>query len=146
MFTISFNTPIESIPELDSAIAKCQDVCLSSSPQDFEYNAFGFPLNEISALNGCRSVQEYNALLDKIQEYQANNPDTSKMSIQELIENVAPRSYQTPSEIIQAASWLGSRLQSKIDVAEEKRVSAAASASAVPAVTPPPAGEGVTTT
>lgn len=100
MFTISFNTPIESIPELDSAIAKCQDVCLSSSPQDFEYNAFGFPLNEISALNGCRSVQEYNALLDKIQEYQANNPDTSKMSIQELIENVAPRSYQTPSEIV----------------------------------------------
>lgn len=144
MFTISFNTPIESIPELDSAIAKCQDVCLSSSPQDFEYNAFGFPLNEISALNGCRSVQEYNALLDKIQEYQANNPDTSKMSIQELIENVAPRSYQTPSEIVQAASWLGSRLQSKIDVAEEKRAEVAAAAA--PAVTPTPAAEGVTTT
>lgn len=144
MFTISFNTPIESIPELDSTIAKCQDVCLSSIPQDFQYNAFGFPLNEISALNGCRSVQEYNALLDKIQEYQANNPDTSKMSIQELIENVAPRSYQTPSEIVQAASWLGSRLQSKIDVAEEKRAEVAAAAA--PAVTPPPTGDGVTTT
>lgn len=88
---------------------------VQNATEDFELNAFGFPLNEIAALNGAKSIQEYNAIVSKLNEYVANNPDNSKMSVKDLIATVSPRSFQTPSELDRAAQWIGSHWQNKVD-------------------------------
>lgn len=86
---------------------------VSRRVQDFELNDAGFPMNDISALNGAKSVQEYQMLLQKIQMYQAENPDTSGLTVAQLINTVQPRFAQTPAEICQAAEYIGSRMNAE---------------------------------
>lgn len=86
---------------------------VSRRVQDFELNDAGFPMNDISALNGAKSVQEYQMLLQKIQMYQAENPDTSGLTVAQLINTVQPRFAQAPAEICQAAEYIGSRMNAE---------------------------------
>lgn len=116
--------------------------------EDFAENAFGWPLNDIAALNGAKSLQEYELIASRMQEYQANNPDTSKMSVNDLIAAIEPRTFQTPAEVARFAEFYGRNLQDKVDaIVESKRQAAAAAAQkAAQASTPPPVTVTTTTT
>lgn len=110
MFTIS--NPLVNEPDFSF---KSDDglqvgVKVSRKVEEFELNDSGFPMNDIAALNGAKSVQEYQILLQKIQMYQAENPDTSSLTVEQLINTVQPRFAQTPAEIVQAAEFIGSRM------------------------------------
>lgn len=104
----------KQVPVSDDGVPS-RKIRLQNATEDFELNAFGFPLNDIAALNGAKSIQEYNAIVSKLNEYVANNPDNSKMSVKDLIATVSPRSFQTPSELDRAAQWIGSHWQNKLD-------------------------------
>lgn len=88
---------------------------------DFAVNSFGWPLNDISALNGCKSLQEYELISQRLNQYQAQNPDTSKLSTAELIQAVEPHSFQTPSEVMRFAEYYARHLQRNIDEISSKR-------------------------
>lgn len=82
---------------------------------EFELNDYGFPLNDMSALVKAQSLEEYNMLVNRLSSYQANNPDTSKLSQADLIRGIMPRSMQTPFEIERVASAYGSSLQDELN-------------------------------
>lgn len=90
--------------------------------QDFQTNVCGWIMNDISALNGAKSLQEYEVIAARLREYEASNPDTSKMSTAELIQSVAPHSFQTPSEVEQFARVYGSYLQSRYQEVYDKKL------------------------
>lgn len=104
-------------------------VCSTEQP-DFLVNANGFVLNDISALTAAQSAQEAELLLKRIQVYQANNPDTSGMSVTDMIRSVSPRSAQCPSEIARAAEYIGQALQEKVDAKVSAKVAKAHKAAA----------------
>lgn len=113
MFTI--NNPRVDNPSFDFKTEDGLQVgtLVSRRVQDFELNDAGFPMNDISALNGAKSVQEYQMLLQRIQMYQAENPDTSGLTVAQLINTVQPRFAQTPAEICQAAEYIGARMNAE---------------------------------
>lgn len=84
---------------------------------DFLFNSYGFPLNEIAALERAQNVQEANLLLERIQNYVANNPDNSRLSLSDMIKSVSPRSAQCPSEVARAAEYISAHWQDKVDSA-----------------------------
>ena len=117
-----------------------QAIKVQGVTEDFQYNAFGFPLNDIAALNGAKSLQEYNMILQRLQTYAADNPDYSNLTTKDLIETIVPRSFQTPAELSRAAEWIGRRIddnfnskvseirakrQAEIDAAAAKKLAAA---------------------
>lgn len=119
----------KTIPTEDFQFNICDDSGSVISPritdndiQDFQTNVCGWILNDISALNGAKSLQEYEVIAARLREYQASNPDTSMMSTAELIQSVAPHSFQTPSEVEQFARVYGSYLQSKYQEVYDKKV------------------------
>ena len=87
-----------------------QAIKVQGVTEEFQFNAYGFPMNDIAALNGAKSLQEYNMILQRLQQYQADNPDTSNLTPRELLDSVVPRSFQTPAEIERAATWIGERM------------------------------------
>ena len=97
--------PVLSKDGVDLQAIKVQGVT-----EDFQYNAFGFPLNDIAALNGAKSLQEYNMILQRLQTYAADNPNYSNLTTKELIDTIVPRSFQTPAELSRAAEWIGRRM------------------------------------
>lgn len=92
-----------SVPDSDSLIP------------EFELNDYGFPLNDMSALVKAQTLEEYNMLVQRLSSYQANNPDTSKMSQADIIRGIMPRSMQTPFELDRVASAYGSSLQDELN-------------------------------
>ena len=93
---------------------------------DFTLNAFGWPLTDIAALNGCKSLQEFEVIAARLREYTATNPDTSKLSVAEIIEQIQPQSFQTPSEVAQFARYYGRHLQEKVDSAVAEKLAKSA--------------------
>ena len=108
-------TPWVDSPVLSEDGVDVQKIRVQGVNEDFQFNAFGFPLNDIAALNGAKSLQEYQAIVSRLQQYQADNPDTSKLSVKDMISNIMPRSFQTPAEIERAASYIGEFYQDKWD-------------------------------
>lgn len=116
MFTKKCNiTPWVDSPVLSEDGVDIQKINVQGVNEDFQYNSFGFPLNDIAALNGAKSLQEYQAIVARLQQYQADNPDTSKLSVKDMIANIMPRSFQTPAEIERAAAYIGEHYQDKWD-------------------------------
>lgn len=103
--------------------------CLTQQIPEFQVNAFGFPLTDIAALNGAKTVQEYEVLLSQMSEYVAQNPDNSKLSMQDIIASTPSFRMQTPAEVERAAMFIGRHWQQKYDtVVEQKRAALAAKA------------------
>lgn len=145
MFTIPTKENIVKQFDVKDDNGKVVSPILNVRPNvDFTLNAFGWPLSDIAALNGCKSLQEFEVIAARLRDYTANNPDTSKMSIAEMIAQIQPQSFQTPSEVAQFARYYGSHLQSKVDAAAAEK--AAKDAAAAAAVTPSPEPVNVTTT
>jgi hypothetical protein len=140
-----FCVPIKSAAWIDCPVLSkdgvdLQAIKVQGVTEDFQFNAYGFPLNDIAALNGAKSLQEYNMILQRLQTYAADNPDYSNLTTKELIETIVPRSFQTPAELSRAADWIGRRMdddfnakvseirvkrQAEIDAAAAKKLAAA---------------------
>lgn len=121
----SQNTKYTEVPQFDISDDSGKVISprvTDNELQDFQTNLCGWIMNDISALNGAKSLQEYEAIAARLREYEASNPDTSKMSTAELIQSIAPSSFQTPSEVEQFARVYGSYLQSKYQDVYDKKV------------------------
>lgn len=102
-------------------------VQLTQELPEFAVNCCGWPLTDIAALNGAKSVQEYELLLSQMSEYIAQNPDNSKLSIADIIACTPSFRLQAPAEVERAATYIGQHWQSKLDgMVEQKRVQIAA--------------------
>lgn len=88
---------------------------VESAGNGYEINAAGFHRSDIARLNAAQSLQEYQLLLTRLQAYQANNPDNSKISTEKLIRGIMPWRAQTPSEVSDMADRLGRDLQADLD-------------------------------
>lgn len=103
--------------------------CLTQQIPEFQVNAFGFPLTDIAALNGAKTVQEYEVLLSQMSEYVAQNPDNSKLSMQDIIASTPSFRMQAPAEVERAAMFIGRHWQNKYDtMVDQKRAALAAKA------------------
>lgn len=112
---------------------------------DFEINAYGFFRSDIASLNAATSLQEYQLILSRLQSYEANNPDNSKKSVEQIVRETLPWRAQSPSEIRQVAEYVGNmradQLEEARQRAEARKAQSAESdspapAPAVPSVSP----------
>lgn len=104
------------VPLSDDGVDK-QRILSVPNVQDYGYNAQGFLINDITALNNATSVQEYNYLINRMVEYRANNPDNSSKSVRDMICEINPRFTQTPAELERACLYVSSHIESKIAAA-----------------------------
>lgn len=98
----------------------------------YDRNAFGFSRNDIASLNAAQSLQEYQLILSRLQEYEAQNPDNSKKSISQIIDSVIPYRAQTPSEINAVAEVYARDLEDRLEARQlrAERLAAAKAAKA----------------
>lgn len=104
------------VPLSDDGVDK-QRILTVPNVQDYGYNAQGFLINDITALNNATSVQEYNYLVNRMVEYRAQNPDNSAKSVRDMICEINPRFTQTPAELERACLYVSSHIDSKIEAA-----------------------------
>lgn len=104
------------VPLSDDGVDK-QRILTVPNVQDYNYNAQGFLINDITALNNATSVQEYNYLVNRMVEYRAQNPDNSGKSVRDMICEINPRFTQTPAELERACAFVSSHLESKLEAA-----------------------------
>lgn len=90
---------------------------------DFEINAYGFFRSDIASLNAATSLQEYQLILSRLQSYQANNPDNSKKSVEQIVRDTLPWRAQTPSEIRQVADYVGNLRVEQLEQERERALS-----------------------
>lgn len=90
---------------------------------DFEINAYGFFRSDIASLNAATSMQEYQLILSRLQSYQANNPDNSKKSVEQIVRETLPWRAQSPSEIRQVAEYVGNMRAEQLEQDRERVVS-----------------------
>lgn len=90
---------------------------------DFEINAYGFFRSDIASLNAATSMQEYQLILSRLQSYQANNPDNSKKSVEQIVRETLPWRAQSPSEIRQVAEYIGNIYAEQLDQERERAAS-----------------------
>lgn len=114
---------------------------------DFEINAYGFFRSDIASLNAATSLQEYQLILSRLQSYEANNPDNSKKSTEQIIRETLPWRAQSPSEIRQVAEYVGNMRSEQLEDARQRaEVRKAKSAQPVSPVPAEPSVSPVTTT
>lgn len=89
---------------------------------DFEINAYGFFRSDIASLNAATSLQEYQLILSRLQSYEANNPDNSKKSIEQIVRETLPWRAQSPSEIRQVAEYVGTMRAEQLEQERERAV------------------------
>lgn len=90
---------------------------------DFEINAYGFFRSDIASLNAATSMQEYQLILSRLQSYQANNPDNSKKSVEQIVRETLPWRAQSPSEIRQVAEYVGNLRAEQLEQERERAAS-----------------------
>lgn len=90
---------------------------------DFEINAYGFFRSDIASLNAATSMQEYQLILSRLQSYQANNPDNSKKSVEQIVRETLPWRAQSPSEIRQVAEYVGNMRAEQLEQERERAAS-----------------------
>lgn len=90
---------------------------------DFEINSYGFFRSDIASLNAATSMQEYQLILSRLQSYQANNPDNSKKSVEQIVRETLPWRAQSPSEIRQVAEYVGNMRAEQLEQERERAVS-----------------------
>lgn len=132
-------TPLADLtPVTEDGVKKTVTPQSDNLVPEFELNDFGFPLNDMAALVRAQSLEEYNMIVQRLQHYEAQNPDNSKKSVADILRGIMPREMQTPFEIYRVATQYGSRLQEEINnrvlAAQMKQQESPAPASA-PAVT-----------
>lgn len=116
-----FQSPQFIVKNDDGSLA---GTCLTQQIPEFQVNAFGFPLTDIAALNGAKTVQEYEVLLSQMSEYVAQNPDNSKLSMQDIIACTPSFRMQTPAEVERAAMFIGMHWQQKYDTMVDQKLAA----------------------
>lgn len=67
--------------------------------ESFNKNAGGWIASDVTLLMRATTQQEYEMIAARLQEVKKQNPDTSKMSDQEILKTIWHRGAQTPSEI-----------------------------------------------
>lgn len=115
---------------------------------DFEINAYGFFRSDIASLNAATSLQEYQLILSRLQSYQANNPDNSKKSVEQIVREILPWRAQSPSEIRQIAEYVGNMRAEQLEQERERAAVRQQKTAPAPSVEPSvePSVSPVTTT
>lgn len=67
--------------------------------QEFCIGPNGFPESDITLLMRATTQKEYEMIAARLQEIKKTNPDNSKKSDKQIISEIWPRGFQTPSEI-----------------------------------------------
>ena len=82
--------------------------------QDFMLGSNGFPMNDITAIVRSQNVQEMNSLLAQCAQLRMKSPDNKDKSDEELLNELHPRHWQTPSEVMEIAQQLAARHLAKM--------------------------------
>ena len=117
------DSPVLTVDGVDRQLMK-----VDCAGQDYELNAYGFPLSDIVALKQVSTLQEYELVAKRMESYIAENPDNSKLTVGQIMERVSPWSMQTPSEIDSVAQSYGFKISDKVSdmlAARQARMAAA---------------------
>lgn len=93
------------------------------------FNQFGFLRSDFAVLNDMQDQISFEAAAKRLQELQSMEPDNSKLSFDQIVEQIRPRWCQHPDDIIKFQQFLISRnidlLNGKLDEIEDEERKAA---------------------
>ena len=77
------------------------------SSQPFMRNACGFVMNDIMAFESSQNESVARAILERCKIYKDGTPDVSETPIDVGFDEIMPRNYQSPAELVKYARRVG---------------------------------------